>query len=96
MKKIIEIKNLSFSYENQQILKDINLEVEENDFMAILGPNGGGKTTLLKLITGLIKPTKGKIFVLGKEPKKVKKYIGYVPHISFLINTFPLAFWKLF
>jgi zinc transport system ATP-binding protein len=67
--KIIEINNLSFAYENQVILKDINLTVEEYDFMAILGPNGGGKTTLLKLINGLLKPTRGSIKVFGKEPK---------------------------
>ncbi|MCK4441968.1 MAG: ATP-binding cassette domain-containing protein, partial [Sulfurovaceae bacterium] len=50
MSNIIEIKNLSFAYESQLILENINLTVEERDFLAIVGPNGGGKSTLLKLI----------------------------------------------
>jgi zinc transport system ATP-binding protein len=89
--KIIEINNLSFAYENQVILKDINLTVEEYDFMAILGPNGGGKTTLLKLINGLLKPTRGSIKVFGKEPKKVRKHIGYVPQYLSFDKHFPVS-----
>lgn len=89
--KIIEIENLSFSYENQEILKDIFLTVEEYDFMAILGPNGGGKTTLLKLITGILKPTKGSIKVFGKSPKKVRKHIGYVPQYLSFDKHFPVS-----
>jgi len=50
---IIEIKNLSFSYDKQKILENINLSVKEKDFLAIIGPNGGGKSTLLKLILGI-------------------------------------------
>ncbi len=89
--KIIEIKNLSFAYENQQILKDISLIVEKNDFMAILGPNGGGKTTLLKLITGILKPSQGTIKVFGKEPRKSKNKIGYVPQYLFYDKQFPVS-----
>lgn len=60
MTPIIEIKNLSFSYHKQKILEDINLEAYEKDFLAIIGPNGGGKSTLLKLILG-INPIKDRL-----------------------------------
>ena len=59
--KIVEIKNLNFEYNGETILKDINLTIEKGDYLAIIGPNGGGKTTLIKLILGLLKPTSGTI-----------------------------------
>ena len=52
----VEIKNVSYKINNNQILEDINLSIEMNDFLAIIGPNGGGKSTLLKMMLGLIKP----------------------------------------
>ncbi|MCK5475688.1 MAG: metal ABC transporter ATP-binding protein [Candidatus Pacebacteria bacterium] len=79
-KPIITIKNLSFAYQKEnKILKNINLEVFENDFLGIIGPNGGGKTTLLKIVLGLLKPDKGSILVFNKKPKKVRDFVGYVP-----------------
>ena len=89
--KIIEIDSVSFSYDNQEVLKDISLTVERNDFMAILGPNGGGKTTLLKLILGINKPTKGTIKVFGEKPKKIRNKIGYVPQYLNFDNNFPIS-----
>ena len=56
---IIEIKNLSAGYDNRTVLHDINLTIYERDFLGIIGPNGGGKTTLIKCILGLLKPTTG-------------------------------------
>ena len=70
--KIVEIKNLNFEYNGETILKDINLTIEKGDYLAIIGPNGGGKTTLIKLILGLLKPTSGTIVLQTKK-------IGYVP-----------------
>ena len=58
---IIEIKNLSAGYDGRNVLHDINLTVYEHDFLGIIGPNGGGKTTLIKCILGLLKPTGGEI-----------------------------------
>ena len=78
--KIITIKNLSFAYQKENdILENINLEVFGNDFLGVIGPNGGGKTTLLKIILGLLKPDKGNISVFNKKPKKARDLVGYVP-----------------
>ena len=59
--KNLEIKNLYFKYDKQIVLENINLNVENGDFLAIIGPNGGGKSTLIKLIISLLTPTKGEI-----------------------------------
>jgi len=91
MQPIIEIKNLSFSYEKQTILEDINLEVYEKDFLAIIGPNGGGKSTLLKLILGIIPVKNGIIRTFGEPPKKNLAKIGYVPQNTNVNTDFPIT-----
>ncbi|MGO5065264.1 ABC transporter ATP-binding protein [Clostridium sporogenes] len=63
----IHIENLSFAYEDKHILKDINIDIKSGEFICILGPSGCGKSTLLKLMSGLIKPTGGKILINGKH-----------------------------
>jgi len=88
---VIEIKNLSFGYNGHQILKDINLAVKPGDFMAIIGPNGGGKTTLLKLILGLLEPAGGSIKVLGQPPIQAAHRIGYVPQEIHTNKDFPIT-----
>jgi len=87
---IIEIKNLSFSYHKQKILEDINLNVEEKDFLAIIGPNGGGKSTLLKLILGINPVKKGSIKTFGEKPTKNLSKIGYVPQNTNVNTDFPI------
>jgi zinc transport system ATP-binding protein len=87
---VIDIKNVSFAYDRQMILEDINLSVEEKDFLAIIGPNGGGKSTLLKLILGINTLKKGSISVLGKEPSKSLTQIGYVPQNTNVNTDFPI------
>ncbi len=87
---VIDIKDLSFAYEKETILENINLSVEEKDFLAIIGPNGGGKSTLLKLILGINKLKKGSITVLGKEPSKSLTDIGYVPQNTNVNTDFPI------
>ena len=74
---IIEIKNLSAGYDNRTVLHDINLTIYERDFLGIIGPNGGGKTTLIKCILGLLRPTGGEI-VKHHEPLTT----GYLPQYS--------------
>lgn len=87
---VIDIKNVSFAYDKQMILENISLSVEEKDFLAIIGPNGGGKSTLLKLILGIIKPKSGSISVLGKAPSKSLTHIGYVPQNTNVNTDFPI------
>ncbi len=85
----LEKINFSFSKKGPQILTDINLEIKKNDFLAIIGPNGGGKTTLLKIILGLLSPDSGSINYHGLTDKKKNK-IGYVPQFSHFDKDFPI------
>ena len=93
MNKILDISNLSAGYDNNpQIIKHISFSVYHNDFLGIIGPNGGGKTTLLRTIMGLIKPTEGKITFYNKEGKKVSKLnIGYLPQLNKIDRKFPIT-----
>lgn len=79
-KNLIEVKDVSFSYGNHQILENINLNIHLGDYLGLIGPNGGGKTTLVKLMLGLLKPDKGEINMLGVSLSKFKDWnkIGYV------------------
>lgn len=84
--ELVNISNLSFKYQKSQILENINLSIKENDFLAIIGPNGGGKSTLLKLILGLLPCQSGKIV------KNIKNtHIGYVPQNTNLNTDFPIT-----
>ncbi len=83
------IENVSFSYSERKILENVNLEIHQKDFASIVGPNGGGKTTLLKLLLGLIKPDEGKIHILGKQPDRMRHRIGYMPQYAHLDSDFP-------
>ncbi len=80
-KPIIEIKNLNFSFGNNLVLKDISLDILEGDFVALIGQNGSGKTTIVKLILGLHSFNEGEISLFGKSIKIFKDWgkIGYVP-----------------
>ncbi len=88
---IIEIGNLDFAYKGETVLQNVNLSVGQGDFLAIIGPNGGGKTTLLKLILGLLKPNRGTIGVNGKSPEKASSCIGYVPQDIHINRNFPIT-----
>jgi zinc transport system ATP-binding protein len=89
-RKVIQAKNVSFSYASQPALEKITFDVIEKDFFGIVGPNGGGKTTLLKLILGLLTPMNGEISVFGKNPKESRKMIGYVPQYAKFDFDFPI------
>lgn len=87
MTKALIVKNLYFMYEKNFVLEDINLTLEDKEFLTIIGPNGGGKTTLLRLILGLLKPFKGEILIYNKPPYKASNFIGYVPqHTNFSLD----------
>ncbi|MCJ8330893.1 MAG: metal ABC transporter ATP-binding protein [Lentisphaeria bacterium] len=91
MNPIINIENLQFSYDvNEPVLRNANLKMEANSFMSVIGPNGGGKSTLLKLILGLLTPQGGEISVLDKSPAKAARDIGYVPQNTNINKNFPI------
>ncbi|MFP4655180.1 MAG: metal ABC transporter ATP-binding protein [Methanohalobium sp.] len=93
---VIEISNLWVHYGDIPVLEDINLTVEQpRDLMAIIGPNGGGKTTLLKVILGLIKPSKGTVKIFRESPAINRKHIGYVSQHSTFDFDFPISVWEV-
>ena len=81
MPPLIKIENVSFAYDDQVVLEDINLDINAGDFLAILGPNGSGKSTLLRLILGLLRPKRGRIYLFGQEVSRFREWwrLGYVP-----------------
>ena len=88
---IIDIQNLHFSYNGQPVLIDVNLSVQPGDFIVMIGPNGGGKTTLIKLMLGLLEADSGIIRIFGKPPKGVSHRIGYVPQDVHINRNFPVS-----
>ena len=86
MKKLLEIKDLSAGYENQVVLENVSLTISTNDFIGVIGPNGGGKTTLIKTILGLVKPISGEMNLLIS-----KKNIGYLPQVNQIDKRFPIS-----
>ena len=87
---VIKICDLHFSYGNPVILEDIQLDIKANEFVGMVGPNGSGKTTLLKIILGLLDPDKGSVEVLGKQPHKAVKEIGYMQQFTAFSRDFPI------
>ena len=85
----IVLENVSFSRDGDTILDSISLRVNRGDFLAILGPNGGGKTTLLRIILGLLRPDAGTVRIFGKAPSDARAHIGYVPQFSSIRQDFP-------
>ncbi|HNY64570.1 MAG TPA: metal ABC transporter ATP-binding protein [Deltaproteobacteria bacterium] len=88
---VIELADVSFSYNGTPVLENISLSVPEHDFLSIVGPNGGGKTTILKLVLGLVKPRKGRVSVFGLPPEKARTRIGYMPQSAALDKLFPVS-----
>ena len=87
----IEISGLWFSYGAQTVLRSVNLRVERGEFVCMLGPNGGGKTTLLRLMLGLLKPDRGSVRVLGGQPLETCSRMGYVAQQSQFDPSFPVS-----
>lgn len=82
---LVEFKNLSKSYGTREVLKNVNLKIEKGKIYGLLGPNGSGKTTMIKIINDLIQPTKGEILIQGVEPGiESKKIISYLPERTYL------------
>jgi zinc transport system ATP-binding protein len=88
---LIDIQDLNFSYNRQPVLIDVDLSVQAGDFVAMIGPNGGGKTTLLKLMLGLLKPDAGRVRIFGESPREAAHRIGYVPQDVHINKDFPVS-----
>jgi len=89
MKRLIELNSVTAGYENNVAIRDIDFVIHDNDFIGIIGPNGGGKTTLLKVIIGLIEPFRGK--VRRFDPEEGRRFIGYLPQTSQVDKRFPIT-----
>ncbi|MEW6104588.1 MAG: ABC transporter ATP-binding protein [bacterium] len=94
---MIKLENLSKTFGNVKAVNNISLEIKGGEFFCLLGPNGAGKTTTLKLITGLLKPSGGRVTIGGydvnKEPIAAKRLLGYIPDIPFLYDKLtPIEF----
>lgn len=92
---IIKIEQLAAGYEDKQVLNDVNLTVYDDDYLGIIGPNGGGKTTLMRIILGLMKPTEGHVryFKNGEEVKEIT--MGYLPQYNDLDKQFPISVFEV-
>ena len=91
----VVIDGLNFSRSGEDILQNVALCVGQGDFLAVLGPNGGGKTTLLRMILGLLEPDSGTVSVFGKPPSQARDQIGYVPQYSTMRPDFPATVLQL-
>jgi zinc transport system ATP-binding protein len=88
---VIQLENVSFAYADDPVLTDVNLAITLRDFVGVIGPNGGGKTTLIKIMLGLIEPDRGTVRVLGGPPEAVRRRIGYMPQRVQLDPQFPVS-----
>ena len=87
MNNIIEIKGLTKSYLNKKALNNVSLDIEKGRVVGILGPNGSGKTTLIKILTGILRETKGEVLIDGSNPGVyTKSIVSYLPDRNFLYN----------
>ncbi|MBT3362690.1 MAG: metal ABC transporter ATP-binding protein [Chloroflexi bacterium] len=92
---IIRLENVWMYYNDVPVLEDINLTIGHGDFLGIIGPNGGGKTTLLKIILGLIKPTRGELLYCKYSSQKGENLMGYVTQHNLFDHSFPVSVWDV-
>jgi len=90
---IVKLEDVWVHFDGVSVLEEVNLSINQHDFLGIIGPNGGGKTTLLKVILGLLKPSRGKVTVLGHTAEEGRKFVGYVPQYSLFDHEFPVSVW---
>jgi zinc transport system ATP-binding protein len=91
LKPVIDIQSVSYSYGSVPTLSGIDLQVAEGEFLGVVGPNAGGKSTLLKLILGLLQPQSGSLRVLGRGPRAASRLLGYVPQYPSFPRDFPIS-----
>lgn len=89
--RVVEFERVSFAYDGSLVLENVTFGIDRGDFLSIVGPNGGGKTTILKLILGLVRPRAGEVRVFGNSPEKARSRIGYMPQNTTLDPLFPVS-----
>lgn len=95
MSNAIEIRNVSVQYGQHSALKGVEMQIPEGDYLGIIGPNGGGKTTLLKAILGLIPVQSGQIELFGKSAIQGRSEVGYVPQFASMDKSFPITLYDV-
>lgn len=95
MNEIISLSNISAAYGNKTVLTDINLNIYDKDFLGVIGPNGGGKTTLIKIILGLIKPTSGEVRFYDNCKDVQEITMGYLPQYNSIDKKFPISVYEV-
>ena len=93
--EVVKLEDVWVRFNGMPILEKISLSVDQADFLGIIGPNGGGKTTLLKVILGLVTPSHGSVLVLGKPPERSRINVGYVPQHNLFDRDFPISVWEV-
>jgi zinc transport system ATP-binding protein len=94
LNKLVDIERLTVAYDAKIVLENATFSVFDNDFIGIIGPNGGGKTTLLKALLGLVAPTSGQI-IFYDELKNHQSPIGYLPQVNKFDNRFPISVYEV-
>jgi zinc transport system ATP-binding protein len=87
----VTIRDVTFAYNGLPVLEDVNLAVRAGESVSVVGPNGGGKTTLLKLMLGLLRPDRGEVRVFGRAPRQARSRIGYMPQHLHFDPQFPVT-----
>ncbi|MEX2665714.1 metal ABC transporter ATP-binding protein [Candidatus Uabimicrobium amorphum] len=87
---LIKVNNLSFAYDKRNVLENVNFEVNEGDCLAIVGPNGGGKSTLLNILCGELSTTNSSVAICNNVPSQVRKLLGYIPQKNYYDEQFPI------
>ena len=95
MMPAVSLQQVDFSYQNSPVLKNVSFEIGVGEFWGMIGPNGGGKTTLLKLIMGFLKPNRGAISIFGCAPVEGRREIAYVPQALRFDKHFPISVLEL-
>lgn len=93
--EIVRLQNIRVSYGSVPALEDVTLSIYRHDFLGIIGPNGGGKSTLLKVLLGLVKPDSGSVSVFGKVPEQARNRVGYVSQRPSFDRDFPASVWDV-
>ncbi len=94
-REVISVQHLWAGYDGNMVLEDINLSVRELDFIGLIGPNGGGKTTLFRVLLGLLPPARGQVRIMGQGVREGRRHVGYVPQAVEFDHDFPINVWDV-